>query len=699
MLNIRKFRIIAACVTIIMLFFTVSCIKDNFDFDRFDDRVKLQPALLIPLAHGSLTLGSMLEADDSLVIFNPDNTVKIVVREDNIFSLSIKDIVKMPDLPAVTTQFRFSPVRLDDFTSSATISLGDLTLPGHIDEPEASTIRSNDGSNTPFPSIPFQNAGSYPAVPFAGIDYLHLTDGVMELKIMNRLPVVVSLEVVLVNEFDGGIIGVFMFDNLATGEETSRFAELNGKVVRGQTVVQLSAFSSPGSIDPVLIDLNEALEMELIVVNSRAEKGKAMVPVTVLDTFRDNWSMDFNEDQQIDAVVLESGSMNYELPNRTGELTLNMEFLNIIDSGEPLIETVVLNGRGGMLNRTKDLSNKEADFTLYGHNFVVDYTLVVGSEEDMTGFDLTAGNLAFYRKINNLTPRSATGYFGQEEFVMDDEEFDLGLTLFDRMTGDFLLSNPSLRLKINNSTGLPVNFGFNLQGVAANINKEAVWLLNSNHPGFFIEPVRNDTIILNNETSEIAGFISLPPSRISLLARGLTNPNGQTGQTNMLNFDGGFKVGMELELPLEMMLTNLGFSDTASIDQSGLDFDMVNKLTMTLQVTNGFPIGMALDMILYDSVSVLELHKFENITLSRAAPVDAGGLTIPGSEAVSEAVIEVSDTEAAHLRQSTHIIISAKVNTGEHNNNGVNEQIPVKLRTTDKLDFKIRLKAELDIGN
>jgi hypothetical protein len=700
MFKLKSFRILAVSTSILVLMSAVSCIKDNFDFDRFDGRVRLRPDLLIPLAHGSLTLGSMLEADDSLVIFNPDNTVKIVVREDNIFSLSLRDIVKIPELPSITTQFRLSPLRFDDFMSSATISLGDLTSPGNINEPEASTIRNNDGNSIIFPSIPIQQAGSYPAAPFTGIDYLHLTDGVLELKIKNLLPVEVSLGIRLLNEYDGSSAGAFLFENLGSGQESSRFADLKGSVVRGQTVLELTSFSSTGSNLPVLIDLNQALEMEILVNNPRAEKGRAMVPLTVMDTFRDSWSMNFSEDQYIDAIVLESGSMNYELPNRSGGFTLNMDFINFSNSsGEPLSETVSLDGSGGMVNRSRDLSGMKADFTEQGNSFVVDYTLVIGSDDVMTEFDVSSGYLAFYRKMNNVVPGSATGYFGQEEFTMDEEEFDLGLTLFDRMTGDFLLSNPALSLKINNSTGLPVKFEFNLHGEAANKDKEAVWLLGNDHPGFFIAPVRNDTIILNNETSGIAQFISLPPSRISLVARGLTNPDGPTGQPNIFNFDGGFKVGMELELPLEMMLTDLGFTDTASIDQSGLDFDKINKLTMTLQVTNGFPIGMALDMILYDSVSVVELHRFDNIMLAEPSPVDVGGLTIAGNEAVSEAVIEVSDAEATHLRQATHIIISSRVNTGEYSNNGVNEQIPVKLRTTDKLDFRIRLKAELDFGN
>jgi hypothetical protein len=47
----------------VLLLVTASCIKNNF---------------IIPLAYGSLTLGNILEPDDSLVFFDPDNAVRIL---------------------------------------------------------------------------------------------------------------------------------------------------------------------------------------------------------------------------------------------------------------------------------------------------------------------------------------------------------------------------------------------------------------------------------------------------------------------------------------------------------------------------------------------------------------------------------------------------------------------------------------------
>ena len=225
----------------------------------------------MPLAHGSLTLGNILEPHDSLVFFDPDNAVRIMIRDDSVTSIFLKDIIYLSKAQQVSRQFITNPVSLEGFSSAAIISLGDLTGPGHIGEPESSAISGASGSNSIFPNVPVQNAGVFPADNLPDIDYVHLTEGMVELMVTNGLPVGITLEILMKNEHDGSHIGVFSFNNLEPGQSLVSSGSLEGKVVRNHVSLEIICFTSPGSgDDPVFIDLNDAIDTDLGLVDTIA---------------------------------------------------------------------------------------------------------------------------------------------------------------------------------------------------------------------------------------------------------------------------------------------------------------------------------------------------------------------------------------------------------------------------------------------
>ncbi|MGF1584905.1 MAG: hypothetical protein ACFCUM_06260 [Bacteroidales bacterium] len=685
--------------TFILLFVTVSCVKENFDFDRLSDQISYRPSFIIPLAHGSLTLGNILEPDDSLVFFDPDNAVRIMIRDDSVTSIFLNDIIDLSQVQQVSRQFTINPVSLDGFNSAAIISLGDLTGPGHIGEPESSAISGASGSNSIFPGVPLQNAGVFPADNLPDIDYVRLTEGMIELMVTNGLPVGITLEILMKNEYDGSHIGFFSFNNLEPGQSLVSSGSLEGRVVRNQVSLELISFTSPGSGDDlVFIDLNDAIDITISSSGLKAEKGRARVPVTLLDSASDIVDLSFKDDQLIESFNLESANLEYEIPNNSCGLTLDIDFLNTEKDGSPYGFDLVTDGYGGLIKLTSAISDVDVDFDGYGHNLHIEYTLSVGSDAGFTEFDLTTGNIDFSLMLRDLVPGHVTGYFGKDQFTLDEEEYELGFDLFRKITGDFRITNPSMRIFYSNSIGVPMNLSFNIRGESADGNKEAD-LLGIAHEGFTLSvpgqpgEMAEGEILLDRETSGIVDFISLPPSAITIAATTFVNPEGKTSVPNFISSESSFQMGMEIELPLEMQLANLGLTDTIPIDINPGDLDIIENLILSLDVYNNFPLGAGIDVILYDSVAGAVLHTFENILLAGAAGVDADGIASPGNGTVTHASAEVTGVVVDHLKQATHIIVSALMNTGMHNG----QQIPVKFRTTDNLDFTIRLKAGLSL--
>lgn len=688
--------------TLFILFLVqASCVRDDFDFDRFSESISYTPSFVLPLAHGSLTLGNLLEPDDSLIFFDPDNSIRIAIREDSLFSVSAADVLEVPLPESTSNQFSMYPVVIDDFRSAARITLGDMTGPGRMYDPEASIINGLNGSTAIFPPVPDQHLGSFPADSLENIDHAYLTHGEMEMQVTNNLPVEVSMDIQVVNDYDGTVVGLFRFENLGPQQTESEYAMLAEVLVRKHMSMELINFSSPGSDgSEVLIDLEEDIVIEIFAENLLAEKGKAMVPVTVLDSGSDMLDMFFDPGMEIETLTLESGKINYSIDNDFGGLNLNIDLLNVTRDDEMFGFSLATDGSGGIINGGEDLSDACFDFSENDNKLMVGYNLVVGSEQEMTVFDLTGDMIGIDLNFSDFAAGYVSGYFGREELSLDDEEFEFDFDLFSKITGEFRFTNPSVRLFYENSLGVPVKLAFNLNGESSDGSRQAA-LFDTGEDEFLIntpeEPYNTVTgdFLINRETSNIVDFIALPPAKISLAASSVINPEGETAVPNFITGESSFSMGMEIELPLEMQLTSLGLTDTLEIDLDPDDIDIIERLIMTLEVTNGFPLGVEFDLILYDSRQDMNLHSFENIVLMEAAGVDDRGVVIPGSEAGSVAEIEITGVTVNHLRQADNFILSARLNTGSHN--GL--QVPVKLQTTNSLDFRIKARADINIKN
>jgi hypothetical protein len=92
-------RIIYSTIVIgILLFIMASCIKDNFDFNRWDKEVSLYPSLAAPIAWGDLSVIDGVNAYDSSgsVIINRDGFLSLLYKA-NVQSNDVNDIIFIPN--------------------------------------------------------------------------------------------------------------------------------------------------------------------------------------------------------------------------------------------------------------------------------------------------------------------------------------------------------------------------------------------------------------------------------------------------------------------------------------------------------------------------------------------------------------------------------------------------------------------------
>ncbi|MGB0979463.1 MAG: hypothetical protein ACPGVV_08710, partial [Croceimicrobium sp.] len=89
-----------------------ACSKKELDFDMIDD-LEVKSSATIPLASLTLSLEDLVaDIEDSTLVVDQDNALRIYYRQDSVFTYSINDILTIPDqdplpLPVDKTQPNF----------------------------------------------------------------------------------------------------------------------------------------------------------------------------------------------------------------------------------------------------------------------------------------------------------------------------------------------------------------------------------------------------------------------------------------------------------------------------------------------------------------------------------------------------------------------------------------------------------------
>lgn len=90
-----------------VLLLASGCTKDKLDFDMAGD-IRLSPEATLPLVNARLTLGDLVQPDDSLLTIDTSNALRVYYRQDSIFSFSLESLLEVPDQEVAGVQM--SPV-------------------------------------------------------------------------------------------------------------------------------------------------------------------------------------------------------------------------------------------------------------------------------------------------------------------------------------------------------------------------------------------------------------------------------------------------------------------------------------------------------------------------------------------------------------------------------------------------------------
>ena len=581
----------------------------------------LNPTLSVPLLNTNLTLGNLLEQDSNL-IFNPDSSIKIVYSDDSLFTISIDEIVEIPDQEDVVKNFELGKVEIEDESNSEIITLYNLIE--HIDPVQHDSIMANNGKVGFFPVTDPPTAPVFVVLPeIDNFSEITFSEGFLDIAITNNIRVTINdLTIVLEDIKNGTEIATLLFppiDSMATVIES---IPLDGIEMSNKLQAKITNFTSPGTgpdpADFVLILVHEDnLFFDVTTRDAKATHGVAKIPDQSEPIYDKDTTISFDVkgSEKLETITLSQVNLDYFITStiNTGiDLKLMLPDATIDgDSVPPHLITITppgpITGSWNLDGITFDLTTD----SLNPYNSVhiaYEVTTQPTSGNTMVEFDQFNFVEMIY-SLQDIVFSYVDGNFGHQKIDIDPDSLDLNIDFLDQISGGLIFSHPEIKLNYSNSIGVPI--AVNLLMTAKSKTGETQDLnivVDGEDTIRFEYPVTpgeiiTSSFIINKENSEIQDFLALPPKEITYSGAGVTNTPIETQVYNFAFNTSEFILGVEMELPLSLETSDLQIHETVDVDLDDEFSENVESATLKINAINGFPFNADFLLVLKDSIS------------------------------------------------------------------------------------------------
>jgi hypothetical protein len=649
------------------------CVKNTYDMNKLSTRDSYSPTFVISAASGKITLGDIVKANDT-VVYDSDKSVRIIYKKDSVINFQLKDYYDLSNMVSFKKGYKIGEVTINDFQDSIPIKLSSLGItPGLVN------------GNLIFPSFGPINLGEKKFSTFSNFKSATFSSGTIEISVRNNLPTALnSINISLFDSVGHAPIGnQLTIPPVAPGATQTATLNLAGKKISNSIIAAIVFNGSPGTgLQQVLINLNSTIRIEIRTTNLKVKSGQIILPVQPINSLNgsDIISFDPGSNVEIESLKILTGSIGYTLISSNSDIsgTFTLTLPKATKNGTPITEIVAIDGKINQTrsiildNTTVDLSS---DIAQPFNKIPVNYSMAVNFTNKYINFDM---NDSMFFSVNMLNPNFdyVKGYFGQLSKQIDPDNLDTGLEDFmSNISGQFHISNPSITVNDSNSFGIPIEVTLNVAGKrnTQTVNLGLSPFIISSPASLAVRDV-SSSFTINNANSAIASLVSLPPYQITFSGSAKMNPAGPTGGRNNYVFsDSRFVGSIEVNVPLQFWINNIQFSDTLdnflkpdnnSGNNSGFKPEDMDSLIVNLVAENGFPMGVSVRMVLYDSVKKVMIKTINASNLILPAPIDATGKASGITK--SETKINFNKAFFDAINSANKIILFFTLNTSEN---------------------------------
>ncbi|MFI5149640.1 MAG: hypothetical protein ACHQRM_07885 [Bacteroidia bacterium] len=299
----------------------------------------------------------------------------------------------------------------------------------------------------------------------------------------------------------------------------------------------------------------------------------------------------------------------------------------------------------------------------------------------------------------NMVPGYAKGYFGQATQHIGPAESPF--SIFSKFTsGSLLLQSVQLNFHIENGIGvdarlmIPDIYSKNsrtgsvvhLTGPIINspININRAIETFSNPP----EIPSLYSNMLNNGNSNIKALIENMPDKIGYQLNLTPDPLGNvSGYNDFVYYGYGLQAGLDLQVPLALVATNLTLADTLAVnfDKESSNISRLHQCNLTLYASNGFPLSAGLQLYMVNDHNTVTDSLMGAANLIGPAPLDLNLKAVGKQESVL--LIPVPASKISNLVHARKLIITARFNTSSN---------PAYLKIYDSYEMDFRLTGDFN---
>ena len=679
---------------LVILFAINSCNLDNFDFNKLSEEVNLSPEFVMPLANADISIWDIIESvneeNDTLIKKGDNDVIKIVYTEEGIYDYQVRDLLDLPQEKSFSSGNKaFGNIKAEDVLVEKEVSLRDITdaIDGDIDN-----IIPLNGTINVFPATSYVGPPSavYQVPEITKFNWIRFAKGDLEITIENNLPVPLTIDADLVVRQNSESFAPFTFTNIPANETATKTISLVNKNISGLIDLHIGIFRTLSTGLPTLINLDDKFKLSMKFKNIGILEGNIQVEGQTITGFSGSFDFNFEDGVKVFETILKQGFLDIHsvnVSNVTG--TINLTFPNIKKSGNAVEVSVPFNGDAYTVGLSDAVIDLASDITSPYNKVPYEYSITVNSTPGYVDY-FSTDYVKLDVNLTNLDYKSVKGDFGDKNVTIDEGSFNMDMAFLDKIEGDFRLANPELKLILTNSIGVPAEVNANF--VAQNKSSQSVTLdpdpFRLTIPTSLGSPAVTQIITFNKTNSNIVDFVALPPSgNISYSGNIVFNPDGavSSANANFFNLDAGLRIDLGVDLPFELQVNNLTFSDTAKMDSG--DLDMIKKAELFINAVNEIPLDIDVQLFFIDTISGQQYSSTAKNKLLTAAQIsDAGVITAVNSS--NSFILE--DNELEGLKKANGIVFKGNISSPS---NGTKTAV---IYSQSKLDINVVIKAKLD---
>lgn len=666
-------------IVLLSLFSLASCMDE--DISKITGKVDVNPEMAIPLIHSTTTLSDLLPEDEHMLT-DEDGAIRITYRQDSIAQVFSDSLLTIEDQDPTEENFAVGAIDLASFTTNMEVKMSDLTanlqdpvLVSQINDGISLSQDASGNGTAYFPPIDPQGGGDYGAQGSDKFQFVEISNGTLDIEITNNLAIDIStLNLRLKNADNQTEIGVFNFENIATGSSLVESIQMDGVTMYSELEMEIVELSSDGSGNDPLdqttwVPMSDDDELSIEITGAGMVATSGMVKFPTQDGPNDDFvvDMEFEDDAEISLIDLSAGDFVYTYKsdlNTTLDLIIEIE--QLVDNNGMAFSRVINieNTNGQIVEASYPIDDYNFDFTNSPNQLIVGYSTDINSTDNFVPYsendsiNLTIG-------MQDLEFDLVEGYFGQMEEVIDEDVLDLDVSVLEDLASGIRLESPNLRFTSENGMGIPFDIDLDLVGTN---DGESVSL---GGPLLEIAPEETTVTDFNSSNSSLVDLIALSPTEMRYSGTVLSNPNGVTNNTIRPNTD--ITIGFEMDLPLHLRIEDAVTTDTLALefgsdDSNNSSNDMVEAVKLKLHTENEFPLDIAVTMFFSDSTSGAILDSL-NFDLLEAAAVDADGRTIEPH--VYDSNVELNADQIDALFNANQALLDIKMNSYDFENTAV----------------------------